>query len=163
MKRSLPIFPALAAVLMSSSFIPLKASESDRRTIITISQPIDVQGTILPAGQYVLRLSDSSSRRDAVYIFNGDETQLVTMIMAFPAERLKTPEKSEFSFYDSPSGEPAALHTWFYPGNESGIEFARSQRTAAAGFNAALASGKGAPARSPKHMAAAANSGAASN
>jgi len=60
---------------MSSSFVPsLKADEYDKRTIIRISQPIDVQGTILPAGKYVLRLQDSSSNRDIVYIFDGEKT-----------------------------------------------------------------------------------------
>jgi hypothetical protein len=154
MKRNLPVVAALATILMSSSFVPsLKASESDRRTIITTSQPIDVQGTILPAGQYVLRLQDSSSRRDVVYIFNGEETQLITTIMAIPADRLQPPDKSEFSFYGSQAGQPAALHTWFYPGNENGLEFVRPQSNSA-GSGAALAAAKSTPMRSPKHTVA---------
>jgi hypothetical protein len=37
---------------MSSAFAPsLKASETDKKTIITISQPVAVEGTLLPAGQ----------------------------------------------------------------------------------------------------------------
>jgi hypothetical protein len=156
MKRNLPVFAALATVLMSSFFVPsLKADEYDKRTIITISQPIDVQGTILPAGKYVLRLQDSSSNRDIVYIFNGEETQLITTVMAIPADRVRTPEKSEFSFYETTPGQPAALHTWFYPGNENGFEFVRSKNTGAAGSGAAVAATKSAPTRSPKNTAAA--------
>jgi hypothetical protein len=156
MKRNLPIFAALAMTLMSSSFVPsLKADEYDKRTIIKISQPIDVQGTILPAGKYVLRLQDSSSNRDIVYIFNGEETQLITTIMAIPADRVQIPEKSEFSFYESTPGQPAALHTWFYPGNENGFEFLRPKNTVAAGSGAAVAATKSSPTRSPKNTAAA--------
>ena len=54
---------------MSSAFVPsLKATEWDQKSIITISQPVAVQGTILPAGQYVLKLQDSSSSQNVVYI-----------------------------------------------------------------------------------------------
>jgi hypothetical protein len=124
MKRYLPVFAALATSLMSSAFVPLlKASESDEKTIITISQPIDVQGTILPAGQYVLKLQDSPSNRSIVYVFNSEETRLMTTVLAIHAYRLDSTDKSDFSFYDSPAGQPAALHTWFYPGENSGFEF----------------------------------------
>jgi hypothetical protein len=54
MKRYLTVFAALAMSLLSSGVVPsLKASESDKKTIITISQPVTVEGTLLPAGQYV--------------------------------------------------------------------------------------------------------------
>jgi hypothetical protein len=95
--------------LMSSAFVPsLKAGESDKKTIISISQPITVNGKILPAGQYVLRLPDFLTGRDLVYIFSGDETRLITTVLAFHAYRLDPTNKSDFSFYDSPAGQPAA-------------------------------------------------------
>jgi hypothetical protein len=154
MKYNLPICAALATILMSSSFVPsLKADEYDKRTIITISQPIDVQGTILPAGQYVLRLHDSSSARDIVNIFNGEETRLITTVMAIPADRIQTPEKSEFSFYEATPGRPVALHTWFYPGNENGVEFVGPQHNAPAS-SATLAASKSTSMRSAKHTVA---------
>jgi hypothetical protein len=129
MKRNLPLFAALAISLMSSALVPsLKASEWNERTVITISQPVSVEGTILPAGQYVLTLQDHpSSSKDVVLVFNGDETKLITTVLAIHAYRLTPTDKSEFSFYDSP-GQPAALHTWFYPGNNSGLEFLQPQR-----------------------------------
>ena len=125
-KRRLPVFAALAVSLMSSAFVPsLKASESDKKTIITISQSVTVEGTLLPAGQYVLKMQDSSSNQDVVYIFNGEQTRLITTVLAIPAYRLQPTDKSEFSFYESPTGQPAALHKWFYPGDNSGFEFLR--------------------------------------
>ena len=126
MKRYLTVFAALAMSLMSSAFVPsLKASEWDKKTIITISQPVTVEGTLLPAGQYVLKLQDSSASRDVIYIFNGEGTRLITTVLAIPAYRLEPTGKSEFSFYESPTGQPAALHRWFYPGDNSGFEFLR--------------------------------------
>jgi hypothetical protein len=124
MRRYLPVFTALATSLMSSTFVPsLKASESDEKTIITISRPIELQGTILAAGKYVLKLQNSPSDRSFVYVFNSDETRLMTTVLAIHAYRLDPTEKSYFSFYGSHAGQPAALHKWFYPGENAGFEF----------------------------------------
>ena len=88
MTRYLPVFAALAVSLMSGAFVPsLKASEWDKRTTMTISQPVAVEGTILPAGQYVLTLLNSESERDIVYIFNGEGTRLITSVLAIHAVR----------------------------------------------------------------------------
>jgi hypothetical protein len=126
MKRYLTVFAALAMSLMSSAFVPsLKASESDKKTIITISQSVTVEGTLLPAGQYVLKLQDSPSSQEVVYIFNGEETRLITTVLAIHAYRLQPTDKSDFSFYETPAGQPAALHKWFYPGENDGFEFLR--------------------------------------
>jgi hypothetical protein len=128
MKRYFPVFAALAIGLMSSTLVPsLKASESDGKTVITISQPISVEGTVLPAGTYVLKLLDTFSSRDIVSIFNGDETQLIKTVLAIHADRLRPSGEPEFSFYDSEDGKPAALHTWFYPGESSGFEFVQGR------------------------------------
>jgi hypothetical protein len=137
MKRNLPVFAALAMSLISSAFVPsLKAGEWDKKTTLTISQPVAVQGTILPAGQYVLRVQDSSSL-NVVYILNSEETQLIITVLASHADRLQPTDKSEFSFYESPSGQPAALHLWFYPGDNYGFEFLRPQPRVAAESSAA--------------------------
>jgi hypothetical protein len=138
MKRYLPVFAALGMSLMSSAFAPsLKATEWDQKTIITISQPVAVQGTILPAGRYVLKLQDSASNRNMVSIFNGEETRLITTVFAIPAYRWRPTDKSEFSFYGSSAGQPAALHEWFYPGGEDGFEFLNLQHRAGAESGAA--------------------------
>jgi hypothetical protein len=138
MKRHLPVFAALAMSLMSSAFVPsLKAGESDKKTIISTSQPITVNGTILPAGQYVLKLQDSLYDRDIVYIFNSGETRLITTVRAINAYRLDPTDKSEFSFYESSAGQPAALHQWFFPGDNYGFEFLHPQHPVAAESGAA--------------------------
>ena len=152
MKYNLQVIAALAISLMSSASIPsLKASEFDKKTIITISQPVAVEGTILPVGQYVLRLLNSSSGLDAVYVFNGDETRLITTVLANHAYRPQPTGESEFSFYESRAGQPTALHTWFYPGDDNGFEFLQPQHMVASGSSAAPEGAKKTPARLPKH------------
>ena len=131
MFRYSPVFAALALSLMSSAFVPsLKASETDKKTVITVSQAIAVEGTVLPAGKYVLKLLNSSPSRNVVQIYNAEETQLITTILAIPAYRLRPTGETMFSFYQAPVGQPSGLHTWFYPGDNSGFEFLQPHHAA---------------------------------
>ena len=77
----------------------------------------------LPAGTYVFKVLDSQSDRHIVQIFNQDETQVLTTILAIPNYRLKTTDKTVITFRERPAGQPEALRAWFYPGHEWGEEF----------------------------------------
>jgi hypothetical protein len=122
---------SILAVSMMGMFAPsVKADEWNRLTNITINQAIEVEGHVLPAGSYVLKLVNGVDRH-VVQIFNAQENQLVATVFAIPAERLVPPDKSEFNFYASGSGETPALHTWFYPGETSGFEFRDVRRGSA--------------------------------
>jgi hypothetical protein len=124
MKHYFPPFAALAWSLMGGVFAPaVKADAWDKKTNITIKQPIEVQDTVLPAGSYVIKLLNSPSVRYVVQIFNAEETRLITTVFTVPTDRFKAADKSEFKFYESESGQPAPLHTWFYPGDGTGFEF----------------------------------------
>jgi hypothetical protein len=78
---------------------------------------------LLPAGTYVFKLLNSSSDRHIVQIFNQDETQVLTTILAIPNYRLKATDKTVITFRERPTGEPESLKAWFYPGNEWGEHF----------------------------------------
>src|ERR1700693_5099422 len=134
MFRNLPVVAALASSLMTSAFVPsLKASEWDKTTNITVSQRFAVEDTVLPAGHYVLRLLNSSSNRDVVEIYDGGGTRLITTILAIPASRLEATGAPKFSCYETPAENPAALHTWFYAGDTSGVEFVQPKHATPAG------------------------------
>jgi hypothetical protein len=134
MFRYLPVFAALASSLVSGVFAPsLKADEWDKKTNITVSQRFAVEDTVLPAGHYVLRLLNSSSNRDVVEIYDGGGTRLITTILAIPASRLEPTGDPKLSFYETPAEQPAALHTWFYAGDTSGVEFVQPKHATPAG------------------------------
>jgi hypothetical protein len=129
MKRHFPRFTALALILIGGVFAPaMKADEWNKRTDITISQPIEIQGTVLPPGSYVIKLLDSPTERYAVQIFNAEENHIITTIFAIPIYRFRAAGNSEFNFYEPGSGQPAALHTWFYPGDSAGFEFSPGRK-----------------------------------
>jgi hypothetical protein len=132
MKYHLPVFAALALSLMSCAILPsLEAGELDKKTVITISQPIAVEGTVLPVGRYVLKLQPSTSGQNVVSIFNANQTRLITTLLAIHASRLQPTDNSELKFYGASAGQPLALHTWFYPGDDSGFEFRQPRHAVA--------------------------------
>jgi len=128
---------ALAMSLMGSAFVPaLQADEWDKKTNIKIDQSIDVQGTVLPPGSYVLKLLSSSADRHTVQIFNADENHLIVTVLAIPAYRLAGTDDSEFKFYEVAEGRPPVLRTWFYPGDNFGFGFRFGRRDIEAQSNA---------------------------
>ncbi len=70
----------------------------------------------------MVTLADNDSDRNMVQIWNADRTQLVTTILAIPDYRQKTPEKTIINFEETPSGQPEAVRSWFYPGKNYGDE-----------------------------------------
>jgi hypothetical protein len=128
MKHYFPTIATLAASLMSTVLVPaLKADENNKLTTITINQSIDVQGTVLPPGSYVIKLN-----RFNVLIYNADENHLIANVLAIPGFRLRPTGDSKFMFYETEEGQAPALHTWFYPGDNSGFEFRTPRRNALA-------------------------------
>jgi len=45
------------------------------------------------------------------------------MFMTIPAQRPKASDDAELRFLETPAGQPAAVKTWWYPGNTIGREF----------------------------------------
>ena len=111
----------LLGIGLSSS---ARADEWNKKTVMTVNEPIQVPNKVLPAGTYVIKLLDSPSDRHIVQIFNADETQLQTTILAIPNYRIQPTGKTVFSFWETPPGQPKALRAWFYPGDNFGQEFA---------------------------------------
>ena len=117
---------AVLGVAFSTS---AKADETNRKTVITFSGPVEIPGVhlqgygILPAGTYVFKILDSQSDRHIVQIFSKDELTVYATILAIPNYRLKATDKTVITFRERPAGQPEALRAWFYPGRTWGEEF----------------------------------------
>jgi hypothetical protein len=115
-----------ALILIGSGLAPaLKADEWDKKTIITIDKSIDIQGTVLSPGSYVVKLLAGAFDRDTVQIFNVEQNRCVATVVALHAWKIQPSDKTEFTFYEPAGGDPPALHTWFYPGDNDGLEFVK--------------------------------------
>ena len=112
---------ALLGAMLTPS---LQADEWNKKTVVTITETIQLPHTVLEPGTYVFKLADSLSDRHIVQIFSADETHVFATILAIPNYRLKPTGKSVFQFWETPAGNPRAMRAWFYPGDNFGQEFA---------------------------------------
>jgi hypothetical protein len=116
---------AACAAVAALCFIPvMHADEWNKRTLVTVNEPIIAGNKVLQPGTYVWKLLDSQSNRNIVQIFNRDQTKLETTVMAIPNYRLEPTGKTQFTFWETPAGVPKAVRAWFYPGDTYGQEFA---------------------------------------
>lgn len=119
-------------VLGGAAFTPsLKADQWDKKTILTVNEPIQLPScctpdhtVVLQPGEYVLKLVDSLSDRHIVRVFDKDEQHVITTILAIPNYRLQPTGTTAFGFWETPPGQPRAMRAWFYPGDNFGQEFA---------------------------------------
>lgn len=100
-----------------------QADQWDKKTILTVDQPIQVQERLLQPGQYVFKLLNSNSDRHIVQIYNADQSHIIDTVLAIPNYRLQPTGKSQFLFWETPAGNAKALRAWFYPGDNFGQEF----------------------------------------
>jgi len=126
---------AFAATLgLASLMIPgaAMADQWNKKTYITVGEPIQVPGKVLQPGRYVMKLMESPSNRHIVQIYNDREDQLQTTVLAIPNYRIQPTGKTEFQWWETPAGQPRALRAWFYPGDNFGQEFAYPKTEAVA-------------------------------
>lgn len=115
----------LCGLTMATGIVmtPARADLWDKKTILTVSQTVQVTDTVLPPGQYVMKLLNSQSDRHVVQIFNRDETHIIDTVIAIPRQRLVPTAHTAFTFYETAPGAARALRTWFYPGDLVGQQF----------------------------------------
>ncbi|MEO6237906.1 MAG: hypothetical protein ABIQ52_12975 [Vicinamibacterales bacterium] len=100
------LFAASAAAILAVGLA--SAQTADRKTVVTVSGPVSIPRATLPAGTYVFKLADSPANRHVVQIFDRDEAQLITTLLAVK---------------ETPSDRPPAMRYWYYAGEKAGNEF----------------------------------------
>ena len=128
-KRLIMMF-SLAFLLAVTFSAVAHADQWDRATKLTFSAPVEVPGKTLPAGTYWFTLYDSPANRNIVQIWDADRMNLVTTILALPNYRMQPTSETVVRFAERPIGHPEAIHSWFYPGANYGIEFVYPKSTA---------------------------------
>lgn len=96
----------------------------NKKTTLKVNETIEVPGAVLTPGEYVVKLVDSQSNRHIVQFLNKEENKVLSTVIAIPNLRLRATGKTEFSWHETPAGQPPALKAWFYPGDNFGQEFA---------------------------------------
>ena len=116
-------------VLAFSAFLPMaRADEWNQKTELSFSQPIEIPGSVLPAGTYWFVLANSSSDRNLVEIFSSNWSQEYATLPTVPEYRAESTDKTQVDFAERPHDQPEALLTWYYPEQLTGHEFLYSRR-----------------------------------
>ena len=116
------IASACVLALLGFTSTTAHAQTVDNRTFFTFNQPITLPGVTLPAGKYLFRNPDNTSRR-VVQVLSDDGTQSYAMLLTIPAQRTEPSAGPEIRFMETAEGMPAAIKAWWYPGNTIGWEF----------------------------------------
>jgi hypothetical protein len=129
MKVRTTLLTALAATGLLLSSVPAAMADTwNKKTHLKVNETIEVPGAVLEPGEYVVKLVDSQSNRHIVRFLNGREDQVISTVIAIPNYRMEPTGDTEFSWYETPQGEPPALRAWFYPGDNFGQEFVYPKR-----------------------------------
>jgi hypothetical protein len=126
MKRAFALICASFLVFLGLFAGSARADVSRKTTTMTINVPMKIPSAnvVLPAGTYMIKLLDVTGSRNIVRVLNDREDKVFATVVAIPNYRLKPSDKSEFTFWETPAGEVVALRSWFYPGDNYGVEFA---------------------------------------
>jgi hypothetical protein len=119
--KTIPLFGSL--LLLAGTLL---GSDYDKRTVVTFNEPVMIAGVpvvTLQPGKYVIKLANHDHNRNIVQIFNERGNKLYTTVLAIANYRLFPKDKTTFSFWETPRGNPAALKAWFFPGDNWGQEF----------------------------------------
>jgi hypothetical protein len=122
-------FLCVLTVVLAAGFVA-NASESDKKTIFTFSQPVELPGVALPAGTYVFKVLDSLTDRNIVQVFNKDDTKLIGTFVTIPDYTPQPSDKTIVKFSETSAGGPKAIKEWFYPGENVGWEFVYPKKRA---------------------------------
>ena len=115
-----------AAMLTAMSVAPARAQGGpmDARTEFTFNQPVEMPNVTLPPGTYIFRFVDATAGKKVMQVQAKDASnKTYGMFMTISAQRPKPSDEAELRFLETPAGQPAAVKTWWYPGNTIGREF----------------------------------------
>jgi hypothetical protein len=124
--KSLITSACAAAIMLTMSATQAQAQGQplDARTEFTFNQPVELPGVTLPPGTYIFRFVDGTTGRKVMQVQAKDASnKTYGMFLTINAERPRPSDDAELRFLETPAGQPAAVKTWWYPGNTIGREF----------------------------------------
>jgi LPXTG-motif cell wall-anchored protein len=127
-------FPKISGLLIGAALLlavspGLRADEVAWRTALHIAEPTEIPTKVLAPGDYIVKVVNTKETRSIVQFLTPDE-KVVATVLGVPNYRVKTAENNEFVYFQRVEGNPIALKSWVYPGNNFGIEFAYPKQEA---------------------------------
>ena len=124
MKRVTLIATALVLAFFAvlAGGVAAQQTNTSERTFLTFSNTVEMPGLTLPAGTYVFKLADTSSR-NVVQVWNEQEDMMLGHWLFVQAERPEVTGETVVMFKETPAGTTPAVQFWYFPGEKIGKEF----------------------------------------
>jgi hypothetical protein len=71
----------------------------------------------------MFRLADPMSHRQVIQIRDKEGSHIFTTLWSIPNQTAEPKDDPFVMFLETPTGQPAAIKSWFYPGEKTGYEF----------------------------------------
>ena len=124
MKRVMTIATASVAAVLLTLTMSVSAQDfnTQKRTFLTFSAPVEMPGVTLQPGTYVFKIADTPSR-NVVQVFDKDEKDIIGQWLYVSAERPQVTGETVVTFKETREGTTPAVQFWYYPGEKTGKEF----------------------------------------
>lgn len=124
MKRAITIATASVAAVLLTLTMSVSAQDfnTQKRTFLTFSAPVEMPGVTLAAGTYVFKIADTPGR-NVVQVFDKDEKDIIGQWLYVQAQRPQVADETVVTFKENREGTTPAVQFWYYPGERSGREF----------------------------------------
>lgn len=115
--RSFNKLLALASMVLAlgAFTVPAAFAAPSESSPIHLSTPLDVGGTILEPGDYVIHVLPSDANSNLLRVTSPDGSEVFTTVLSIPHARGAAQEEgvTSFVYYPTVAGAPQALRTWF--------------------------------------------------
>ncbi|HKC23605.1 MAG TPA: hypothetical protein VKF32_02630 [Thermoanaerobaculia bacterium] len=110
--------PALLAVILAVGVAGISSAQqlSPDKTIWNTAEPVDVGGTIVPPGTYLVTVINLSDSRDMIQVRSEQGMKVIATALSTPHERkvdAGSKLETHFVFFPANGNRPKALRTWF--------------------------------------------------
>lgn len=112
-----------AAVLCAALGTSARADNWDRKTVVTFNNAVEIPGQVLPPGTYVFKLVNLPNSRNLVQIMNEDQSFTFATLQTVSTYRWHATEHTLFRLDERAGDSPEAIRTWYYPGDNRGLDF----------------------------------------
>ncbi len=115
MKNTFRLMTVAAIALLI--LIPAAFAQTPEASPLPVTEPLDVGGTILQPGNYLIRVLPSFNDRNKVQVTSTDMKTVYATVLTIPhpLEPGEEVPATKFVFFPSGEGAPRALRTWFAP------------------------------------------------
>ena len=96
-------------------------AQTPETSFLRVTEPLDVGGTVLQPGVYVIRVLPLTDR-NLLQVTSEDRSKVYATVLSIPHALAPTAEQgnTEYVLYPATEGSPRALRTWFAPHSTSG-------------------------------------------